>query len=453
MTFRTKPPSTYISPTPKEIQDVAKDIGIEYYSNHLATDIANIAAGGNVIPSTKWKHRIIQQMKPKKYGKRRWVYSTYDAYGYMNGKEWTEDLQKAKEAEAYTSIKVHENVCQFLRTLDFSNVPGKTPLQKAMTLIHTMQINTKGYRNSPQDEESDQRDVRAFQGNDPTSYAEEINETFESIESLDPEEQFLMLGAGEGSNQEIDTRKVKLAIDMTNGKKIWLKVSRKLETLSKIKVSKYMETKEDPHGTDIQQRAIKNFSEIQKIPKTEWLLPETYRNYKIATRAIQVKERITKTHKQQLLYLLIDCSGSMAGERSCKAGGVLMNRLKAVVKGDAQIYVRFFDTQLSEKEYFAGSAKEAKSLIEMFEKKEFNGGGTNISGCIEKSIERINEITKSKSLTRPELVITTDGEDSVARLKRKDFGETRLHSIIVENNNPNLLKLARQTGGVGIEKI
>ena len=66
--------------------------------------------------------------------------------------------------------------------------------------------------------------------------------------------------------------------------------------------------------------------------------------------------------------------------------------------------------------------------------------------------KRIEELLKSgKMLTRPELVIVTDGQDNLSELHREDFGLTKVHAFVVDNVRTELVEFARSTGGVGVQ--
>lgn len=128
-----------------------------------------------------------------------------------------------------------------------------------------------------------------------------------------------------------------------------------------------------------------------------------------------------------------------------------MNRLKAVIGGEAELYVRLFDTQLRQ-EHHAGTPTEAKQIVRHFTEKNYSGGGTDISGCARAAQKRIEEIIAAGATYRPELVIITDGDDQI-NLTTKDFSGTKVHAFVVECDNKALTDLAIATGGVGINKL
>ena len=161
--------------------------------------------------------------------------------------------------------------------------------------------------------------------------------------------------------------------------------------------------------------------------------------------------------KQQLLYLMIDSSGSMRYEDNIsKACGILFNRLKAVVEGNAQVYFRFFDTDLSD-EHYAHDEETAKEAMRTISKHGFSGGGTAIVESARTCLDRIRDIMESKEhdLAVPELIIVSDGMDSVDELSASEFMSvgTKMHAFILGYENKPLMDIARQTGGVGIGNL
>jgi len=55
----------------------------------------------------------------------------------------------------------------------------------------------------------------------------------------------------------------------------------------------------------------------------------------------------------------------MSGKKHWKATGVVMNRLKAVLSGDAEVYLSVFDTKMTTVHH-AGTPAEARELVKKF---------------------------------------------------------------------------------------
>ena len=52
--IHSKPPDYYISPSEKEMQAMAERLELKKYSQFLVRDLANIAAGGEILPESHW---------------------------------------------------------------------------------------------------------------------------------------------------------------------------------------------------------------------------------------------------------------------------------------------------------------------------------------------------------------------------------------------------------------
>ena len=129
-----------------------------------------------------------------------------------------------------------------------------------------------------------------------------------------------------------------------------------------------------------------------------------------------------------------------------------MNRLKAVVSGDAEVWLGIFDTQLGKVSH-AGTPEEARELMKQFSRQNFSGGGTDIASAIRSAHQQIDEMMKEGTLYRPEIIVLTDEDSSVSNLRIDDVRGTTIHGFAMEVSNPALVELARSTNGVGVEKF
>lgn len=450
-TFRTRPPLTYLPPTREEMRDAAKQAEVKKFSADLVEDFCNLAAGGEILPPSEWRDAVSRQSEDK-VGQKPTPGSNGKGQLWKRADNgWTENRHEAVQSQVERGMKYQQAVCDFLQTAELEKFPGSSPLEQAMNLLKLLATQNGG------EPGGDGETLPIFQKGNPEKTAERLNDIMDDVESLTDEEQELLdpdedAGSGDKDGRDDDLSTMKLAEDMARGKDVWLKVSRQLDKLVRMKVAKSVKVLPDPEGDEVRVRPIAHLGEINRLQKTEWALPSTYRNYRIVNKSAMVRERVRREEKQQLLYLICDCSGSMEdGQRIAKAGGVIMNRLKAVVAGEAQMYVRFFDSRLYE-EHYASTPAEAKELIRRFEAKNFSGGSTAIDACAREAQKRIEEIVAEGKVTRPEFVIVTDGDDSV-RLTIEDLKGTKLHAFVVERSNSALTDLAVKTGGVGIDNL
>ncbi|MCB9809259.1 hypothetical protein H6776_02560 [Candidatus Nomurabacteria bacterium] len=446
-TFRTAPPAHYISPSKEEMREVAEKIGLSKFSPDLAADLANIAAGGKILPPSAYKEQVKKVVEEK--------LPAPDSSGYWelaNG-SYTNSKSKKLADAVEQAVRYHQNVCDFLQTVEVENLPGSTPLEQAMNCLKLLSKMSGGSG------EGSGESLPIF-AEKAEQAGQKVNQVLDQVESLTQDEKDLLdpdqdAGSGASEGADDDQQKMSLAEDMLNGKDIMLSISRNLDKLTRMQVRKSKKQEADPAGDDIRKRPIRHLGELNRIEKSYWGIRQqskSYFDYLAVTGGIPVRERVTTIEKKQLLYIIIDCSGSMGeGKRIFKAGGILMNRLKAVIAGEAELYVRLFDTELKQ-EYHACTPAEAKELIKHFTEKNYSGGSTDISGCARAAQKRIEEIIANGATYRPELVVITDGDDSI-KLTTKDFPGTKMHAFVVDTANNALCEIAKATGGVGVNQM
>ena len=427
----------YLAPSREEMRDAAARVGLKTYSRDLVIDLANLAAGGWVNPPSKYSDAVMQRVherleKPDKDGE--WKLS--------NGK-WTKEKSVIIADRHHKEMAYHQNVCDFLSEIDMSRFEGDTPLEQAMTCLKLLS-KMKGGNGGGEDGEP----LPIFEEGSPEGVARQLHDSIDSVDTLTDTEKELM-----GETPEMSKREI--AEDMMGDKSIWLSISRQLDSLSKMQVRKCKKQEADPNGEEVITRSIKGFDELSKLSKPEWANYQTSRSYfwyRVAGKQAKVRERVVTIEKKQLLFIMLDCSGSMDnGKRIAKACGILMNRLKAVIAGEAELYFSFFDTKLVEV-HCVKTPEEAKALMEKVRSKNFSGGSTDINAAMKEAKAKIDEIIAEGATYRPELVVVTDGDDTISSTA-KDFAGTKVHAFVVEENNKALVDLAKATGGVGIEKF
>jgi hypothetical protein len=421
------------------MRKTAEQANLSTFSVDLVEDLINIEAGGEFLLPSRYREDVRREASSR---------VTKDRYGewYVNGYRYY-SKGEAIQASFEEMMEYQQNVADFVRSVDLSRVPGFSPLERAMNLLRLLATQDGGEGGA------NGEPLPIFM--EKTDVGDRLSEILDQVESLSDLEEVLIdseeeEGSGSGSHGTL--KALRLAEDMAKGRDVWLRVSRKLDGMVRMNVAKSVKLIPDPEGEEVQVRPIKHLGELDRISKTEWALPEAYRFFRAISHVSQVRERVRREEKQQLLYVLIDCSGSMGnGDRIAKAGGVLMNRLKAVVKGEAQIYVRFFDSRLYQ-EHHAKTPQEAQDLVRLFKQENFSGGSTNISGCVRDTLRRIQEIVAHGGVTRPELVVISDGDDQIS-LTAKEIAGTKMHAFLVGLTNRRLMELARQSGGVGIDRL
>jgi len=467
-TFRTAPPRHYLAPTREEMRAAAEEVGLKRFSPALLADLANIRAGGEIEPPSAWRsaveRQVAENLRPDKDGSIR-----------LPDGSSTKSYGDAVSAHTEAAVEYHSRVADFIRTVEWDGVPGSTPLEQAANLLKLLAAKKGG---QPAGGGGGQgsgppvfgEDAGAAEGGEPLpifkesageEVARELNKVLEEVENLDNEDKELLTdeesknssaGSGSGSLSAMQIAEDFLS---DSAKREMVRISRQLDQLSRMKVQRESKFRVDPEGDNVRNRPIRNLGELAKVPKPSWAKYQKSRTlfwYEALSGQLPVRERGIRVERKQLLYLIIDCSGSMTeDQRVAKACGVLMNRLKAVLKGDAVLYWRLFDTRLH-REHFVSTPEEAKAAMKDLAAGNLSGGGTAIDSCAREALARIEEIVKEGTTHRPELVVVTDGCDTVS-VEPRDLGLTRIHGFVVGGQNPALTDLAIKSGGVGIGNL
>jgi hypothetical protein len=191
---------------------------------------------------------------------------------------------------------------------------------------------------------------------------------------------------------------------------------------------------------------MRSMSEVTKISPRQLAVPEALRNHRIAGREMMVNrfheeipaEPTTKKQKvfqekevpkveeweeelevsdearSQLLEIVIDTSGSMAGDSIWLAIALAAVLIGKHLDDDSRYFYRRFETQVGKRRYAQSTEDKAKMIRVIVEQadKERLGGGTNITTAIRVAAEDVRD--QAASGDQPEVLLITDGTDSVS---------------------------------------
>lgn len=454
---RTNAPDWYIAPTNLEIKDTWKSMGLKgAFSPSFIRDIANIAAGGSFIPMSEIREQLAEKSKtditgPDSDGE----YTVKGVSGYY--KSYQEALDKAVEKK----VKYHQNIQDFIGSLKFDG--SKSPLTAALETVASLMQQEGGSASASGGSDSDDPSLPIFQDGDvnPESAAKQVEDDIASFEKMDQTEKDLVDPNNNWHQQDGDAdenlqNRLK-GIQATSDRslKTILEVSRTLDKLTKMKVRKSKTVEPDPAGQDIRTRPIKDMSEISKVGSLAmYKKNKSYFLYQANTGQLPVRERINRQEKKQCLFILCDCSGSMNGHRHDLAAGIVMNRIKAVIDGTAEVSLALFDQGIVSDIRTARTPAEGKELNSWFQNRNFSGGSTDIAKSIGQAVEHIEEeMATNPGLWKPELVVLTDEDESSSNVTLQRLKGTKLHAFAMGCSNPALISLAQRSGGVGINNF
>lgn len=466
-TFRTVPPGTYIAPSRGEMRQAAQKVGLSGFAPDLVADLANLAAGGQVNPPSAYRETVRRQAEeslpaPDASGGWEIPKSVRPLFG---DRSRTSDRMEAAAARTEARMRYHQNVQDFLREVDLAVFPGGSPLEQAMSLLKLLSKQQGGQTAGEEGGEP----LPIFADCDrPEGVAESLHEVMDLVDQLSDAEQDMLDPDDENWDDEVDgdgqptgsqsLNRLKVAEDLTEGsdKRVMLDISRQLDQFTKLQTRRQKKQEVDPAGEEVRKRPIRHLGELARVSPTAWATRQqapAYFLYQAVSGQLPVRERVTTVERKQALFILIDGSGSMQGRKHWKASGVVMNRLKAVIDGDAEVFLSVFDTDLGSVEH-AGNAEEARELMKKFAAGNFTGGGTNIAAAVKAAHAFVQKaIAEGAALYRPEVVVLTDEDSSISGLNKAEIPGTKVHGFAMEVANPGLVAFARSTGGVGVDKF
>lgn len=434
------------------VDTTAKEIGVKGVETDFVQDVCHLMAGGEHVTLDELRKACDHEARTKVHyfqtGGNAQGRGTKWAFG--NGEQYSDRIQ-AQNAAAEQILKKQTNISDFLKQFPDLDVPGKTPMYRALHALHMLQqMQQNGGGGAGEDS--------PIPGNDPTDIfnnrsagdvAKEMKERLREAKEASNLERDMITDSGDGSS---DLSVVQMASIMDQDLRNALKVARNLQQISNLKIERESKFKADPEGTDVRNRTMEGLSELPKIRSSSYawmgISPKIFR-LKSVTNQFYTRERGKYTHNRQLLYMLIDSSGSMSGSRSAMAGGVLMNRLMAVAKGDAVLYYRFFDGAPRDPIFVEDEQQARKAIQNVLQRGHYSGGGTNFNRAITAALTHIEEImSRGEQMHRPEIMIVTDGQDS-CNVTDKDLQQTKLHTIICGScGNTELEDLSIRCRGV-----
>ncbi|HDI02407.1 MAG TPA: VWA domain-containing protein [Ignisphaera sp.] len=183
-------------------------------------------------------------------------------------------------------------------------------------------------------------------------------------------------------------------------------------------------------------------SDLERLVPTELAYPDIYFYAKLADNRLLLYDKYLYMSLGPL-YVLIDKSGSMEGDKIkwAKATALALFLRSRIER--RPFYIRFFDSEPFSLIRVKANAKPSE-VLKMLEylARVRSGGGTDISKAV---ITACNDIVKHGAKDVSDIVLITDGEDRIARslVKRSlNQAEARLVSVMIMGDNDDLKKVS-----------
>lgn len=341
-------------------------------------------------------------------------------------------------------LKYHQSVRGFLKSLaeakTMETLPGTTALEKAAALLKMMA------KKKPKSQQGDGAGEEAsalpifLEKEDGEELGQEVAQVLEATQNLDEIDEELL---GEQNPGSINPLSVVEVAERISAKAEWelVRLSHMLDELVEMKTSIKRSRKFSPTPTPfVRNRGIRDLAEMPRIARVAHGLPDEIFWQRAIERRLPVREFVSMEEQKQLIYMLVDCSGSMSGDkRIVKAGGILLNRVKAVIRGEAELYLRLYEGGPHERQE-GRTPEQGRQLLEMIrDRGVYGGGSTNHAGAIDAALADIAE--GGEKFHRCDIVLVTDGDSGNTQLTRK-LGATKLHAFSVACDNPQLKSMS-----------
>jgi uncharacterized protein with von Willebrand factor type A (vWA) domain len=477
--MQTTVASGYLPPSDISIQAAADKAELKLKIPDFVRDVCNIAAGGTFLDQSAIQAKIEEEWNSTKIVKEfsgnkfKFIRSDNNV-AYNNYADARKGFFQDKENLAHRTKAT-------INAFDRLDVPGNTPLEQSVNLINLLLKQRYGDNDpfanpkttsedvlqnllNPQNLEQAKQNLDAARNmsddeSDMLSQVADLKNKPEQ-EVQPPDSGFGGKGISAGTETGFTAkgkRILKNAMNLADSQLAQiLSISRKMKSFSKLKTAKVQEFTPDVEGNQVRNRTMQNYGELTKIKASQYaqkvVTPNLF-NYRSVTNQYMIRERGRFLEKKQLLYVLVDCSGSMtdAGtERINMAAGILVNRLMAVAKGDANVYWRFFDTEVRDVTFVDTKEKSQQSINEILKTEQYSGGGTNFDVAINSAVEHIESLKETMQFAKPEIFMITDGGCS-CHVKKEELKGIKLHAGIVADEYPYQLEhLVGASGGAYI---
>jgi len=339
----------------------------------------------------------------------------------------------AKKLRLYTVADSFASVT--LGTLFLMNVLEELENDKEKMLS---QSRGKNRSSSKERSENNEENEGEEDKNIENSIKRAIKKTLENAETVKNVEHFVYgykAGVGHVLNLEDDVTTVIKLVKNTDIKNLLTILTNVPDVTAVVKRKRMVYQRGEVEG-------YTRGSDVERIVYTEFAYPQLYLYIKLADDNLLLFEKVMYMNMGPI-YLLIDKSGSMDGNKILWAKATALALFMKSRAEHRSFYIRFFDSEPYELFRIKPNAKpsEVMKLIEYIAMVK-NGGGTDISKAL---ITACNDIAKLKSKELSEVILITDGEDRIARSlvkKALQHVKTRLITVMIMGENEDLRNIS-----------
>jgi len=196
---------------------------------------------------------------------------------------------------------------------------------------------------------------------------------------------------------------------------------------------------------------MKTMSDLPEVLLYQFLYPEAVFDKMLMDKDLKIKQYESRRKKKQVLYLLIDGSGSMDRRKQITACGIAIAYIRKAIQEGSIYFFRFFDNSVFDL-HTVTSETEAVEAIDYLLNNPQSNGGTCIDTALQKAVQDINDPKLFKQdpdddsdlYERADILVITDGEDDVRTTKEfLEENKVVLHSFLLYQQNKNLEEISK----------
>lgn len=244
------------------------------------------------------------------------------------------------------------------------------------------------------------------------------------------------LGGGSGSGKDDMPQQVKGIVEKMGKELLIYELSKKLEfTIRMSKKGKFNEVPYPDSGMDVDR--IKKTRDITKLLPSQFAMDDELFLKKLLSKELLKKKFMQRQEKRQVLYMLVDSSGSM-GEQVvsgltkvdvCKAVAIAL--MKKMISNEDLFYFRWFTDKVDTLHIIETKEQAKKFLIDLVFGKGADGG-TRIQLAIDTAATDIKK-KLHKKMDLADILLVSDGDDNAVDVEHsnKMLEGIDMHTIMI----------------------
>ena len=220
---------------------------------------------------------------------------------------------------------------------------------------------------------------------------------------------------------------------------------------TEFKVEKEISEKIVANSDEFNKMIMRSYDQLTMVDLYQRVLPNF--DIKFLTKDLTVNVPVERKEQIQKIIIILDYSGSMDDdEKQIWVNGILIDRFKYVMKGEAEVFFSYFVDDANALEF--QHIKNREDVINFWQtfSNEPNGGMTEVGDMVNRiaseiSSKKLMNLDIDLSEEMPEILVINDGQDSI----HSEKFPYKVNAITLMDSNDDLRDLCLDTKGKLIE--